>query len=295
LIALCPAPARRARRHPLTILALYAYQSALALCAALPAASLARAAYGNDPRGDAALWAPGGRALLDFLWHEQHGLGAAWSTAEGVLVVAFVAGLVPTAATFVAIAFETSSGRRLGFARSVAEALRIFPAMLALLVVAASLLALLALGGFAASDVVEAWCHEAWGEAAAEKVAAAAVAPLVLAASVVGVVEDMARAAVVRFGVGAWRGLALGVAAFMRAPVALWWSWAWRWLASLAPVAGVALVETGARVGPVLILALLHQAAILARVAIRVSWWATALRDIDADAPSPEATPATPG
>ncbi len=286
-----PAPARRARRHPWAILALYAWQSALALLAAVPAASLARAAYGNDPRGDAALWAPGGRALLDFLWHEQHALAVAGSLAEVVLFAALVAGLVPTAAALVSLCFANRDGRRAGFVRSFAEGLKSFPALLLLLVAAGVLLAILALCGFAADEVVESWCHGAWGDATAQTVGAAAVLPVLVAASVVLVVQDMARAAVVRFTAGAWRGLAVGIGAFLRAPLALWWAWAWRGLASLLPVAAVAfVVDGGTRGWPGLLLwlALAHQAVVFVRVVLRVSWWARALRSVDAGSPLPQ-------
>ncbi len=270
---------------------LYAWQSTLALLVAAPAASLARTAYGHDPRGDAPLWASqgdGGRALLDFLWHEQHGIGAIGSTAQSVLLFALVAGLVPMAAAHVAIAYAANDRSRVGLARSIARGLRAFPAMLILLGVTGAVLVVVALSGVMVNEVVEAWCHARWGEAHAQQVAAVAIVPLLGAASVVAVVHDLARAAVVRFTTGAWRGLSFGVAAFRRAPLALWWSWAWRALASLVPVAAAAFVvgRGPSRVGPVallvVLLAVLHQAVVLSRVAIRVSWWARALRAVDA-------------
>jgi hypothetical protein len=266
---------RRARRHPWAVLGHYGWQSLLAVMAAAPFASLAGAAYGNDPRRDAALWAPGGHALLDFLQHERHGLVTAGSSTAAVLVLALIAGLVPTAAALVAMACTTRAGRNVGLARSLAAGLGLFPAMLTLLVVAGVLLLFLGLAGLAMSDVVEAWCHKAWGEAYAQQIAIIAVVPLVVAASVVIVVQDLARSAVVRFDVGAWRGLALGVATFRRMPIALWWSWAWRELASLVPVAAVSLVS-----GTV-VLAALHQAVVVARIAIHLSWWSRALRAVE--------------
>jgi hypothetical protein len=147
--------------------------------------------------------------------------------------------------------------------------------MLILLVVAGVLILFLAFAGLAINEVVEAWCHDAWGEAHAQQIAAVAVVPLVVAASVVAVVQDLARSAVVRFDVGAWRGLALGIATFRRTPIVLWWSWAWRALASLVPAAAVSLVS-GA-----VVLTALHQAVIVARIAIHLSWWSRALRAVE--------------
>jgi hypothetical protein len=191
------------------------------------------------------------------------------------MLLALIAGLVPMAAALVAIACTTRAGRNVGLTRSLAAGLGLFPAMLILLVVAGIVLLLLALAGLAINEVVEAWCHKAWGEAHAQQVAAIAVLPVVATASVVGVVQDLARAAVVRFEVGAWRGLAFGVATFRRTPVALWWSWAWRGAASLIPVAAVSLVS-----GTVVLTAL-HQAVIVARIAIHLSWWSRALRAVE--------------
>jgi hypothetical protein len=272
---------RRARRHPWAILGLYGWQSVLAVMAVSPFASLAGAAYGNDPRRDAPLWAAGGHALLDFLQHEKHGLVAAGSSAAAILLLGLIAGLVPMAAALVAIACTTRAGRNVGLTRSLAAGFGLFPAMLTLLVITGVLLVFLALAGLAIGDVVEAWCHKALGEAHAQQIAAVAVLPLILAASVVGVVQDLARSAVVRFDVGAWRGLSFGVATFRRTPIAVWWSWAWRATASLVPVAAVALVS-GA-----VVLAALHQAVIVARIAIHLSWWSRALRAVE----PPRATP----
>ncbi len=281
-LAVVPVVERRARRHPWVILALYAWQSALALLVATPAASLVGAAYGIDHRGDAPLWAPGGRALLDFAWHEQHGLGAIASTGQAILLVALIAGSVPTAAALVAMAHADANGRKVGFVRSVAEGLRAFPALLAVLVAAS--LALGALGLFAveAREVVEAWCHEPWGEAAAQQIAAVAVLPVLVAGSVVLVVADVARAAVVRFAVGARRGLAYGFVAFQKAPLATWWGWAWRALVSVVPVGAVALLG---HLLPGLLLFVLHQGVVLGRVALKASWWARALRGVEVGAP----------
>ena len=65
----------RARHHPLVILSVWAWQGALAFLASWPAASLVRAAYGNDPRGDSVLWTSGSHALLDFLERSARRLG----------------------------------------------------------------------------------------------------------------------------------------------------------------------------------------------------------------------------
>jgi hypothetical protein len=278
---LVPASERHARGHPWAIVGLWAWQAGLGLLVALPAASLARTAYGNDPRGEAPLWAEGGRALLDFAWHEKHAITVLGGVGQAVLLLALVAGLVPTAGALVAIAHRREDGRRVGLSASLAAGLKAFPAMLALLVVAGIVLALLAVAGMAVADVVKAWCSPSLGEARADAVAAVAVVPLLLAASVASVAQDLSRAAVVRFGVGAGRGLAYGVAVLRSAPLALWWSWAWRALASLAPVGAVGLVVTLGTWWPAWLLAALHQLVVFARVAIHASWWSRTLRAVE--------------
>jgi hypothetical protein len=104
------------------------------------------------------------------------------------------------------------------------------------------------------------------------------------AASTIGVLLDLTRAAAVRLGVRALRGLVLGVAAFRHSPVRLWWSWAWRAAAGVAPVivaAGIAN-RLGGRGGLALVaLALAHQAVAFSRVALHASWLACALRAVD--------------
>src|SRR5260221_8918144 len=96
--------------------------------------------------------------------------------------------------------------------------------------------------------------------------------------------HDLARRAVVRFRLSAFRALALATRSFRRTPASLCWSWGWRALVSLAPVAAAAALAEGigGRGGIALVvLALVHQAVVLARVALRASWLARAVRVVD--------------
>jgi hypothetical protein len=274
----------RARRHPLAILGVWAWQTVVAWFAGWPAACLVRAAYGNDPRGDAPLWLPGSDALLDFLWRDWHGVSAAARAAAVVLVTGAVAGLVPMAALMVAIA-GAGEGPKVGFARGVGDALRAVPAMLLLLVTVTAAQALVVGAGALAGAVAETLTHAALGEAHAQELSAALCLPFLALAAAIGVTHDLARAAVVSRAAGGMRALVVGAKEFAAAPVSLGWSWAWRAIAALAPVivAGAAASRLGGRGGAaLLLLALLHQAAVLARVALRASWLATALRRVPA-------------
>lgn len=274
----------RARRHPRAVLAVWAWESGLALLASWPAASIVRAAYGSDPRGDAPLWAPGGHALLDFLLREQHGLRAAMTGASLVLVVGAVAGLVPMAALMTSLAFATRERRAAGFVRCVSEGLRLFRPMLVLLIVALAAQGLVVGVGAGAGSLVESWAHAGMGEARAGQIHGLVLALFLLAASAVGVAHDLARAAVVRFGVSGARAVVLGARTLRLSPLPLWWSWAWRALAAVAPVVAVASVagRLGERsAGALFFVFVLHQSVVLARVAFRASWLAKALRAVD--------------
>ena len=283
-LVLVTTPAVRARRHPRAIAAMWVWQTVLALLAGAPAAGLARAAWRGDVDGDAPLWAPGGHALLDWLWHDSHGLRAALNGAELVLALGAVAGLVPMAAMMIALAYATRDRKAAGFARSVAGGLRAFPAMLLLLVLAGLLQGLVVGTGALLAHLVEAWAHSRMGEARAQQLEGVVLVLFLGLGSAVGVVHDLARAAVVRFKVRGFRAFALGARTFRLSPVSLWWSWAWRALASLAPVLAAAAVagRLGGRGGLGLaFLFLLHQSVVVARVALRTSWLARSLRAVD--------------
>jgi hypothetical protein len=282
-LVLWATPAVRARRHPRAIAGIWAWQTMLALLASGPAAGLVSAAWRGDD-GDAPLWAPGGHALLDWLWHDAHGLRAGVRGGGMVLVLGAIAGLVPMAALLVTLAYGTRDRRATGFVRSMAEGMRAFPSMVLLLVLTVLVEGLVVGAGAGLAHTVEGWTHAGLGEARAEQIAGALLLAFVGLASAVGVVHDLARAAVIRFKVTGLRALALGARTFRRSPVSLWWSWAWRMLASLAPVLTAAAVaeRLGGRGGIALVvLVALHQCVAVVRIALRASWLARALRAVD--------------
>src|SRR5262249_35300877 len=79
------------------------------------------------------------------------------------------------------------------------------------------------------------------GEARAEQLGWLTALLFLFVATVVGVAHDLARAAAVRFRVRALRAVQLGLNTLRRAPVSVTFSWAWRALASIAPIAVGAL------------------------------------------------------
>jgi hypothetical protein len=100
----------------------------------------------------------------------------------------------------------------------------------------------------------------------------------------VGVLHDLARAAVIRFNVSGFRAIVLGWNAYRRHPIVSFWSWAWRGAAAVVPiVAGSVVAEKlgGRSGGSFLMLIAMHQLVIGARVALRASWLAKAIRAVD--------------
>jgi hypothetical protein len=274
----------RARRHPWALAGLWGWQTVLAVGVSWPATSLVRAVYGSGPRGDATLWDAGGHAMLDFLWHGARGITPVAATGEFVLIVGAVAGLMPMAAAMFAMAYATRDSPAAGFVRSVAGALRAMPSLLLLLVVVGLMQAIAAGIGFVLAETVEAWAHTGLGEARAQRMGIGVGLVFVALVSGLGVMHDLARAVVVRSRTSALRALVLGAQTFGRAPLPIWWSWAWRALLSLAPV--LAAAALAARIGgrggvALLLLAFLHQGVVLSRVALRASWLAEALRSVD--------------
>jgi hypothetical protein len=283
-LVLVTTPAVRARRHPRAIAAMWAWQTVLALVVSAPVAGLARATWRSDAAGDAPLWAPGGHALLDWLWHDAHGLRAAVTSTEIVLTIAAIAGLVPMAATMIALAYATRDRKAAGFVNSVGGALRAFLPMLLLLLLAGLVQGLVVGAGALLAHLLELWTHGGMGEARAQQLEGVVLVVFLGLGSAIGVIHDLARAAVIRFKVKAVRAFALGARTFRLSPVSLWWSWAWRALASIAPVLAVGAVAGGlsGRGGVDLVfLFVLHQSVVVARVALRTSWLARALRAVD--------------
>lgn len=282
-LILLTAPSMRARRNPGAIAALWLWQTALALLASLPAAGLAGAAYGRDLQGDAPLWAPGAHALLDWLWHDAHGVRAILGGAEVILVAGSLLGLVPTAALMIEIAYVTRSRPHPGLARSLAGGVRALPSMLLLGVLSGLAQAVIAGVGVGLAKLLELWAHGPMGEARAEQIEGTLGLLALGLASGVGVAHDLGRAAIVLFEARGLRAFALGMRT-LRGEPSLWWSWAWRASSGLVLVliGGVVASRLGGRGGlSLLVLALLHQVVVVSRIALRASWLARALRAVD--------------
>ncbi len=277
--------AMRARRRPWAIVGVWAWQGVFALMTAWPAASLVESFYGRHPRGDAPLWEAGALPLLDLGAHVWRTRSALTTHAATLMSLAIVLGLFPAAALLASIGYTTRDLHAPPLGRLVARAYQASRPMV--LVFACTTLAQLSLAlvGLKCAFVLDDLAYDRLGEAKAEQLGMMGAAIFVAAAAAAGLLQDLARAAIVRFRVGGLAAMRLAWSTFRRAPVALFWSWGWRALASLVPLAFGALVaeRMGGQGGLALLaLAALHQVIALSRVALRASWLARALRGVDA-------------
>jgi hypothetical protein len=306
----------RARKRPLAVATMFVAELAWALVVATPAHEWAARAWGSHPAGDAVLFDRGGRDLLMWLFQEDAGLPVTARTTLVLLVIGAVLLQVPFAALVASLAFgrEVVPARRASPAAgddgakapSPAPAVRSLRTVTALTIGVgawlplAALLAfaavtsviVLSLGGIVASLVGEA-LTASLGDARAFTVRLVVFALFAAVAALLGVMVDLARAAVVReVGIAAaagasapgWstmlRGLRTAMTTARRSLGGATLGWAGRAIVGLALVAigYVAANTLGGRGGLALSgLVIVHQAVVLGRVALRASWMARAL------------------
>jgi hypothetical protein len=275
--------AMRARRRPLAIAFVWLSQAAVALAFAWPMAGFARESYGASPNGDAALFAEGGLALGDLV--RKGGAQPALSSAVVLLVVGAVVGLVPLGALLASVAHTTPARGAPPLRRALQRAVEALGPMLVLLVLGALLQGALLALAVGAGQKLSAARAAAAGDRNADELGLALSGMLLVPVAATGVVHDLARAAVVRYRIGAFDALRIGLKTFAATPLSLAWSWAWRALVALVPVLAAAAVAArlGGRGGGALVALFgVHQAVLLARAALRASWLARALRAVDA-------------
>ena len=284
-LLLLPTDAMRARRRPQAILWMWAFKLALSLAVAWPAARAVGVAVGSHPSGDAAFFAEGGYALLEWLSREASTRGALAALLGAVTVVGIALGVVPLVAAIAAMAYTTPEGRaptaRQLASRVVAAVWPVF-GLLGLATLTEALLVGLA---FAVATGTRGGLVQWLGEARGEQSLIVLLMPIAALAALVGVLQDLARVSVVRFEAGAFDAIKIAWRAYRARPVAALWAWLWRSLVGLLLIGlgAVASARLGGRPGGALVtLAALHQLVSLSCVALRASWLARALRAVDA-------------
>jgi hypothetical protein len=273
----------RARRRPFAVLAFGAWQVVAGLAIGWPAARTVAAVYENHPRGDAPLFEPGGFALVRTVLEDGPALRSITSSAIVVFLAASLLSLVPIITLFASLA-HTTPDVRTPRARHLAPFVAgTYGSFAALWLGSALLKAVGAAIALAVFGALEAGLEGSLGDVAATKWAVAGGFVVALVIPAVEVVQDLTRAALVRYNAGLLRALRYALRTLRHGPRVLF-SYAWRAVAGLVPIAAAAAFagQFGGRGGGALLaLFLLHQSVIFARAALRASWFARAIRAVD--------------
>jgi hypothetical protein len=275
------APGILARRRPWAAAVLYAWEALLGLLLGDMFASVASAAFSRHPDGDAPLFAPGGTLLLDLLRHSAAARGPLLGATLMTILAARFLGLVPSAVALAELAFATRRGRAPSFREAMPRALAAMPASFTITTFELIVQGALVGGAVAGAMSLSAWGADHGEEPRGDKLALAAIAATFVLIVLVGVVADVARAVVVRDDAGFQGALGAALRTFASRPLGLTFAYAWRALAALAPVIAGCWVAVHTQAGGVralVVMGVLHQAIVLGRVGIRLSWMAAALR-----------------
>lgn len=280
---LAPLTARSilARTRPRAILLVWTWDALLGALMGSTVASIATTAYGHHPDGDAPLFAPGGLPLMDLVRHSLAARGPVIAELLILVVVARLGGLVPEALAFTELAFVRTDLRAPRTRDALSRASGALPAFLSVALFTSFAEAGVLL--FGAVVAAMASTTTSLGPRGGNLSFAAVACLAVVAATTVGIVGDMARAAVVRWNAGAVVAAMRAVERFRQRPARLTWSYGWRAGASWLPVGIGAWLASGlgGRDGaPLLVLLVFHQGIVLIRAAIHVSWMARATRAV---------------
>lgn len=316
MIPLAPS-SMHARRRPVAVASMFVAELAWALVVATPVHAWVRRAWASHPDGDRVLWAPGGRDLLMWLGQDDAAMPVTVRTIIVLLAVGAVLMQLPLGALVASLAFgreitlptaevvtpEGDAEAAPAPPRTVIRSLRAVTAWkigvgawlpLAGLLALGTVLSIvvLALGGILAG-LAEHGLVESLGDARSFTASVVVFALFAALACVLGVLVDLARAAVVReVGIAAangtsspgWntllRGIRTALSTARRSLGAATLGWAGRAVVGLALVAigFVAASALGGRGGSALTaLFIAHQGVVLGRVALRASWLARAL------------------
>jgi len=265
------------KRRTLAVLFEFACRGAASIVLAGPVcAAVAASGIGAFPEGDRLLFEPGGLLLVEVARASWLWLTPLANASLVTLAVVSVALSVPAALLWVTSADETPAAPSALFGRAAA----LVPSLLALegLAFLGQILALcLGLSGAGSfRSALE-------SPAAGDRWALVPLGCAALVALALGILRDVASAAVVCGAPNARSGLRAGLGALFTAPVTLLTRWAGPALAALVVVGAVAgavgVIDVG-RPGSlrVVVVAALHQCVVLALSAFRAGWFTAAAR-----------------
>ncbi len=272
-----PSPAARKRLG--LVAALYGYRTLASLLVAAPISLAVSWPTALFPRGPAELFDPGGLMLLESLRAVRRSPGPWMASTITLSVVAALAGVLPLGALIAGLGRQGSLPRGYGVSRALAHlGTLILDYGLGLLaqVITAALVMVLGAKLIEVSRVPPPGEDLAYG---------AALLMAFIAASVVGVIRDLAMVSAVHRGLGFYDA---GVRAMHALSFGALGAWAWRatlGLLGLAAATALAPSLTGGSRAALLLSLLLHQAAIFGMTYARASWLAAAITRVDRASP----------
>ncbi len=269
----------RARRAWRTLLLLFAWQAVSGVMLMWPLETFVRRSLATLPDGDAGLFSRDGLLLTSLTMKPAWdavvitqlalGLGLLWIV--GRFVFAMLVGSLSFARR------DASHARTIDL---VPVAFGAFWPSVTICILASILQGLFLLLGFLLGTSASA-ISTRYGDAAGDQAMLFVVAFFALGALLVGVLEDAALCAVVRWRMRALDAYGAAFRAIRSRPLEMLWAWGWRTAASLALLAIGAEVASklGGKTGTALLtLALCHQAIVVARLLLRAAWLSKALR-----------------
>lgn len=278
--ALLETPAIRAQRRPGGVLAFWALRLLAAWLLAAPiAGALGGSGVSRFPEGDALLFAPGATYLMEALRRGLGPLVAGLQNAAWFAVILGYLSLVPLAGLLYALC-HAGRLRPGDVARAALEQLAPFTLLAGLTLLAQAAVAVL---GIILVSVLRASIYASMDVRSADLWLLGAVGLVLLVVLWVGLVEDLARAALVRHQRGLGSALSRALHTARQRPLAALSAWLVPAIWSIAVVAVGALavgrlhVEHGGSWRVLGALAL-HQLVALALVGLKAQWLAAALR-----------------
>lgn len=273
-------PAIRARRRPFGVLAFWALRLLAAWLLAVPiAGALGGGGVARFPEGDALLFAPGATYLMEALRRGLGPLVAGLQNAAWFAVILGYLSLVPLAGLLYALC-HAGRLRPGDVARGALEQLAPFTLLAGLTLLAQAAAAVL---GIILVSVLRASIYESMNVRSADLALLGAAGIVLLVVLGIGLLEDLARAALVRHRRGLGSALRTALHTARQRPLAALSTW-------LAPATwSVAAITVGAlavghlhveRAGSWRVLGALalHQLVALALVGLKAQWLAGALR-----------------
>jgi len=262
------------------VASVYFAHATFALALAWPIARIAADPVLSHPRGDRVLFEPGGLYLTETLRLARAPLTSASEGMSFGILVGLYLGLLPLGALLYALARR----EQLSLSVLLAAAGRSFGPLSLLLGLALALTALACAVPLTVASLLETKLTAALGDRGSDIAEAGFRAVAFGVAAFVGVVHDLARAALVSRDVRALHAARIGAETLRVWPAEALGGWALRALSALLLVTVVARTTTyiGVETGPrFMAVAVLHQMVAAALVFLRADWLALANRLVE--------------